>query len=253
MSASLLKADQVGARKQFVVHVAQNEFEVKECLKLRYHVFAKELKARLHNTQVGLDDDQFDQYCRHVFVRDNISGEVIATTRVLDNKGAGKIGYFYSETEFNLSHIRDKNKEFLEIGRTCIHPDYRGGAILAILWNGLAKIAVDENIDYLIGCASISLENGDRYVHSVLNKLKQSLAPSDMRVQPLIPLPKRESVDKLDTKVQLPTLLKGYIRMGGTIGGEAYWDAAFNVADVFVMVETQALNSRYIKHFISRT
>jgi putative hemolysin len=252
MSASLLKSNQIGTRKQFVVHVAQNTHEVNECLKLRYHVFAKELKARLHNTQAGLDDDQFDQYCRHVFVRDNISGEIIATTRVLDNTGAEKIGYFYSETEFNLSAIHDKNRQLLEIGRTCIHPDYRGGAILAILWNGLAKMAVEENIDYLIGCASISLEKGDRYVQSVLNKIKQSLAPSDMRVQPLIPLPKRERIEKPDTKVQLPTLLKGYIRMGGTIGGEPYWDAAFNVADVFVMVETQNLNSRYIKHFINR-
>lgn len=252
MSASILQVEQGSARKQFVVLVAQNELEIRECLKLRYHVFAKELKAELHTNQIGLDVDQFDNHCRHIFVRDNISGEIIATTRVLNNHGADRVGYFYSETEFDLSHIRDNNKQFLEIGRTCIHPDYRGGAILAILWNGLARLAVEENIDYLIGCASISLEQGDRYVHSVLQKLKDSMSPSDMRVQPLIPLPRREDIGKLDNKVQLPTLLKGYIRMGGLIGGEAHWDAAFNVADVFVMVDTQKLNSRYIKHFINR-
>ena len=159
---------------------------------------------------------------------------------------------FYSETEFDLSNVINPDVSFIEIGRTCIHPAYRRGAVLAMLWRGIADIVVKNKIDYLIGCASIPLSNGDKYISSVMNHIQLNhYAPECLRVHPRIPLRLNDEQPHADDAI-LPTLLKAYLRQGALICGQPYWDAAFGVADVFVLLESSKITSRYSEHFIER-
>lgn len=245
---AVVEAKSDSNNKRFSVRLAESTQEVEQCLRLRYRVFAQEMGARLSSNDEGLDRDRFDEFCKHLVVFDNNSGKVIATTRLLVSEDAEKSGYFYSETEFNLELILKQPGRFLEVGRTCIDPDSRKGAVLAILWQGIADVVLRQKVDYLIGCASISLSHGDAYINSVMHILrKKHFSPNDRRVSPLVPL--RVNRQLADEGVSLPSLLKGYLRQGAIICGEPYWDAEFNVADVFVLLPCEKMSSRYQRHF----
>jgi len=237
---------------KYTVFLADNETTRQLCYKLRYDVFAKELGAEIPMKTNGIDKDRFDDHCHHLVVYDNRINEIVATTRLLDNNGRKHTNVFYSETEFDLTNIINPDINFVEVGRTCIHPAYRRGAVLAMLWRGIANFVVSNKIDYLIGCASVPLANGDKYINSVMNHIHQHhYAPECLRVHPLVSLRLNENEPHTDDVI-LPTLLKAYLRQGALICGQPYWDAAFGVADVFVLLESSKITSRYSKHFIDR-
>jgi len=136
--------------------------------------FANEMGAEVRGAEPGIDKDRFDDACRHLAVYDNHTNELIATTRLLDNQGRRETGMFYSETEFDLGNIVSDGCQFMEVGRTCIHPEYRRGAALSMLWQGIARLVVDLRIDYLIGCASIPLSAGDKYIATLMHHIRST-------------------------------------------------------------------------------
>ena len=238
--------------EKYSVFVADDEAIKERCYQLRYQVFSSELGANVPGAKTGMDKDRFDDHCLHLAVYDNQTNELIATTRLLDQVGREATGMFYSESEFDLANILDSDASFMEVGRTCIRADYRRGAVLAMLWQGIARLVIEQGIDYLIGCASIPLNNGDKYISAVMQHIYRShYAPQSLRVRPLVPLRLRDDDPRPDDVI-LPTLLKGYLRQGALICGEPYWDAAFGVADVFVLLECSQLTYRYSKHFLDR-
>lgn len=236
---------------RFVVTLATAHDNIEACLRLRYQVFAKEHGAQLNSANTGLDKDNFDDYCKHLMVYDNETEQVVATTRLISDNDTKFTNGFYSETEFNLQNILEIPGNFMEVGRTCIHPAFRRGAVLALLWQGIARIVSLCKVDYLIGCASIPLSGGERYIASVMHHLRtHHFIAADKQVHPLLPLPRTE-VTNIDDVI-LPTLLKGYLRQGALICGEPYWDAQFGVADVFILMDTDKITKRYQKHFMER-
>lgn len=242
----------IKTQNKYSVFIADSEKTKNLCYKLRYEVFAKEMGAELSITKDGFDKDRFDDHCLHLVVFDNQINEIVATTRLLTNEGYQQTGMFYSETEFNLDNIINPDTNFLEIGRTCIHPAYRRGAVLALLWRGIADIVISNKVDYLIGCASISLSTGDKYISSVMSHIYQHhYAPECLRAIPLVPLRLNDEQPHADDAI-LPTLLKAYIRQGALVCGKPYWDAAFGVADVFILLEAGKITNRYTKRFLER-
>ena len=242
----------INKQERYSVLIAEDEHTKKLCYKLRFDVFAKELGADMSIATNGEDKDRFDEHCQHLVVFDNTTNEIVATTRLLDNKGRDNIGMFYSETEFNIDNILNESINYIEVGRTCIHPAYRRGAVLAMLWRGIAEIVINNKIDYLIGCASIPLNGGDKYISSIMKHIFQHhYAPESLRVQPRIPLRLSDEENQADDAI-LPTLLKAYVRQGAIICGQPYYDAAFGVADVFILLESSKISCRYSKHFIQR-
>ncbi|MEJ2361915.1 MAG: GNAT family N-acyltransferase [Gammaproteobacteria bacterium] len=239
-------------QNRFSVFLADSHFQRHQCYKLRYDVFANEMGAEVRGTEPGIDKDRFDDACHHLAVYDNYTNELIATTRLLDNEGRARVGIFYSETEFDLSNILSDGCRFMEVGRTCIHPEYRRGSALAMLWQGIARLVVEDHIDYLIGCASIPMSAGDKYLSTLMTHIRaRHYAPESLRVRPLVPL-RLEQQDPMPDDIIPPTLLKAYLRQGAMICGEPYWDAAFGVADVFVLLDCDQISSRYVKRFIER-
>jgi len=234
---------------KLTVSMARTVSEIAEAQRLRYKVFGEEMGASLASAHEGIDRDIFDSYCDHLLVRDNADNKVIGTYRILSPDCARSIGSYYSETEFDLTRLAHLRNSMVEVGRSCVHMDFRDGATITRLWGGLADYMSRHDHQYLIGCASISMRDGGHYAASVYHKLhKQYAAPAEYRVFPRCPLPLEALDHTLDASI--PPLIKGYLRLGAYIGGAPAWDPDFNTADLFIMLPMSRLSARYAKHFI---
>ena len=231
---------------------AQHQDEVREAQKLRFDVFGTEMGARLSGKVPGHDMDLFDDYCEHLLVRDSASGLVIGTYRVLTPAQAKRAGSTYSDTEFDLTRLRGLRNRMVELGRSCVHADYRQGAVIMALWGALFEFMERNNLDTMIGCASIPmLHNGvvsGDVAASIWHQLRQThLAEIQHHVRPRLPLP----VEELDHSLAIepPALIKGYLRLGAKVLGAPAWDPDFNTADLSMMMRIADLQARYRKHF----
>jgi putative hemolysin len=237
------------ARPRLTVAMARTEHEVCEAQKLRWRVFADELGATLPSQELGVDRDDFDPHCEHLLVRDGDSGEVVGTYRILPGPVSAALGGFYSESEFDLSRLLHLRPRAVEVGRSCVHPDYRSGGTIALLWAGLAEYMQTRGYEYLLGCASIGMADGGHGAASIYNVLRDSsMSPTEYRVFPRCPLP----LDRLDGSLDapVPPLIKGYVRCGAWVCGEPAWDPDFNTADLLMLLPMSRLDSRYARHFV---
>lgn len=228
--------------------LASTKKEIKEVQRLRYKVFIDSMGLSNLTNPDGIDRDEFDEYCDHLIVRESKTLRVVGTYRVLSPNAAQKMGRYYSETEFDLSRLQHLRGGIAEAGRACIHPEYRGGAVLMMLWAGLAAYLKRERCQYLIGCASISLSDGGHNAAAICRELSQKeLSPIEYRVTPHLPFPIEEMEQII--KPSIPPLLKGYLRAGAWVCGDPAWDPDFHCADLFLMLSIDKLDKRYAKHY----
>ncbi len=234
-------------RHRLAVGFAHGQSEILDAQRLRYRVFAGEMGANLPSRTPGVDHDIYDPYCRHLIVRETQTGEIVGTYRILTPENARHIGY-YSENEFDLTRLQHLRSRLVEIGRSCVHPDYRTGATISLLWSGLAQFMVANGHDYLIGCASISMADGGHGAASLYNRLSEHLGPQEYRVFPRCPLPL--AALQQDRPALTPPLIKGYLRAGAWICGEPAWDPDFNTADLPILMPMAKVARRYAKHYL---
>ena len=237
-------------RHKLSVGLARSEWDVLEAQKLRYRIFAGELGANLPTRVPGVDKDIFDPYCEHLIVRDENSGAVVGTYRILSPENARKIGSYYSDTEFDLVRLQNLRPRMVEIGRSCVHADYRTGTTITLLWAGLAKYMLENHYDYLIGCASISMADGGHAAASIYRGLGENMSPLEYRVFPRCPLP-LEAL-RGDLPAERPPLIKGSLRAGAYVCGDPAWDPDFNTADLPILMPMSRLDGRYAKHFLGK-
>ncbi|WP_373976476.1 GNAT family N-acetyltransferase [Chitinibacter sp. SCUT-21] len=234
--------------KSITVCIADNPRQIRQAQALRYQIFAEEMHANLNCKEPGFDQDLFDPYCDHLIAIDENNGQVIGTYRILAPHQAQRIGSYYSDTEFDLTRLNNIRSNIVELGRSCVHPDYRTGTTIALLWNALNQYMEKNRYQYMMGCASVTLKDGGHTACSLYDKLaKQALSPIEWRVFPRTPLPIKELNSTL--QVEIPALIKGYIRAGAMLCGEPAWDPYFNTADFLLLLPRQHISRRYAKHF----
>ncbi|MBK8964180.1 MAG: GNAT family N-acetyltransferase [Candidatus Competibacteraceae bacterium] len=237
------------APRALKVELARSLEAVRAAQRLRYAVFAGEMGAKLHNWRPGLDHDRLDPFCQHLIVRDGF-GQVVGCTRILTAEAARRAGGFYSEREFDLTPVLALPGTFMEIGRTCVHPDYRNGATIGTLWSGLAAFVAEHAIDYLIGCASIPA-GGNGAAARALRRTGAALSGRGGVAGAAAPaLPRHDGLAHPASSP--PPLLKAYLRLGAKISGEPCLDPDFNVADVLILLPTRHIERRYARHFLDR-
>ncbi len=243
----------VSERPAIRVAWAQHLDEVRAAQRLRYDVFAGEMGARLNTPIAGHDIDLFDNFCEHLLVCDEATGQVIGTYRVLTPVQAQRVGSTYSDTEFDLTRLRSLRDRMVELGRSCVHRDHRHGGVIMALWGALGAFMVRNELDTMIGCASIPmLHNGvvsGDMAASIWRQVQATdLAPIEYHVRPRLPLP----IEQLDASLDVdpPALIKGYLRLGAKVLGPPAWDPDFNSADLPMMMRIADLPSRYRKHFL---
>lgn len=239
------------SRRRLSVSLARSESEIIEAQRLRYAVFAGEMGARIQTARPGIDHDMFDPYCEHLLVRDTDSNEVVGTYRILPPRSAHRIGCYYSEQEFDLTRLAHLRPNLVEVGRSCIHPQYRSGGTIFLLWSGLARYMMHNGYEHMIGCASLSMRDGGHAAASIYQRIKgRHLCPLEYRALARQRLP----LERLDASrpAELPPLLKGYLNIGAWICGEPAWDPDFNSADLLILLPLANINPRYAQHFLAK-
>ena len=235
--------------KRLECFIADSEAVIKEAQRLRYRVFAKEMGAKLKTESEGLDYDEVDSFCDHLVVYDNHNKNIVGYTRLLTQPQAERLGRFYSQSEFNLDQVLALPGQFLEIGRTCVDPDHRGGAVLTTLWSALVEYALKGKFNYLLGCASITPGPSGFAVDAVYRNIDaKNIAPSTLQVYPTIPVPDSLRCDRDESGI--PPLLKAYLRFGALICGEPCFDEDFNCMDLFILLPLDQVQERYSKHYM---
>lgn len=235
------------------VELATTIDDIRASQALRYRVFGEELGATVKGRDAGLDDDEYDPYCQHLLVRDSATGRVIASTRLLCDPQAEKAGGFYSSSEFEIGPLLALPGRRLEIGRTCVDPDFRQGAAIAVLWSGLADYIKENRIDMLFGCASVKMADGGYVAQAIMNRIRQNaMIDAGCRATPRRPLPALPEGAGGTVSAPLPPLLKAYFRIGARACGEPCYDPAFNCADILVLVNVREIDGSYTRHFLDR-
>ena len=245
-------ADANSSFPKLSLSLASTPEEVREVQRLRYKVFIETMGLAALANADGLDSDEFDAFCDHLIVRDSKTLKVVGTYRVMSPQAARRYGRFYSEQEFVLTRLNHLRDNMAEAGRACIHPDYRSGGVIMLLWAGLAAFMRRENCQYLIGCASISLADGGHNAAALYHALEHTnLAPPEYRVTPHLPFPLHDR--DLGVPPQFPPLIKGYLRSGAWVCGEPAWDPDFHSADLFMLLPLAKLDQRYARHYLKET
>ena len=232
-----------------VVRRAKGEKEVEAAQRLRFEVFNIEMTEGLVSSfETGLDRDEYDAHCDHILVLDAARDMVVGTYRLLTGARADAGIGFYSENEFDLSAIKKQHGEKLELGRACVHKDYRGSAVLNLMWAGIARYIEDYDVRFVFGCGSIHTIN-PKILSNIYAYLKTGYMSGDsMRVFPKVLVPGFDPDAALDRRSVLeivPPLMLAYMRLGARVCGEPAFDAEFGVSDFLVLLDMERLLERY--------
>lgn len=232
------------------VTLARDESEIREAQRLRYKVFVEEMGARVKGAADGIERDLCDPHCDHLLVRDTASGQVVGTYRLLGPAAAQRLGGYYAEEEFDLTRLSHLRAQTVEIGRSCVHMNYRSGSTIALLWAGIFRYVQSHGYQHIIGCASVSMADGGQGAASIYRRLQEtSLCPVEYRAFPRCELP-LDAYEKSTTAVRLPPLIKGYLKVGAYVCSAPAWDPDFNTADLLMMLPMARIDPRYPKHFL---
>ncbi len=238
-----------GLAESISVAWASTAAEVEEVQRLRYQVFFEEMGVKLQGSD-GLDEDKFDPYVEHVYIRDNKTGQVVGTYRALTPAAAKEIG-MYADQEFDISDLLPQRDKMLEVGRACVHKDYRNGTVLMTLWKAILQFCAKNGFEMILGCTSVPVASNSPAIRDIQRLLEESGAMSDeFKVTPRTPFTDemQPPVDP-DVKVQVPPLFKGYLRLGAQVCGKPTFDPDFGTADYLTILKFSDVSPRYVKHF----
>jgi len=238
-------------RERFSVRRARTEQDLRAAQRLRYEVFVAELggDGPLVDHDARLERDRFDPYFDHLILTDAArDGAVVGVYRVLRDDQARQAGQFYSEDEYDLTPLRQSGRRLMELGRSCVAPAYRGSAAMYHLWQGLARYVEENQIEILFGVASFHGTDPRALAQPLSLLHHRHLAPEGLRVRAqdghyqsmnLLPL---SGIDRRAAMLQVPALIKGYLRLGGHVGDGAFVDRSFNTTDICLVMDTERLS-----------
>jgi putative hemolysin len=236
----------------FSLRLAAGAEDVAAAQSLRYEVFVREKRGRgggLTDHGVGREADLFDAYCEHLLLLDPLREDMlVGTTRIMTSQGAARTGRFASEEEFDLSPLRASGLNLMELGRTCLHPDYRGGSAMLRLWQGLASLVEERGIGLIFGLASFPGTCPKAAAQPLACLWRDYLAPEPIRPRSLRPVEldivPEVSLDRRAAMLATPALVKAYLRLGGRAGQGAFLDPGFGCLDVCMVLDTATLSAR---------
>jgi len=243
---------------RYIVKTASDGEELRKVLELRHTVYYKELLNTEHFLK--LDVDKFDFRCDHLAVIDKKSGQFVGTYRLNSSLFNDK---FYSSTEFHLDRIEQLEGVKLEIGRACVHPDFRNAITISMLWKGMLEYMIKTETRWLFGCSSIKttdpLEAALLYKH--FHKEGSKMFPDIVRPKRIHKIPgfdqclekyifnKTESETENNIEKLVPPLLSFYIKSGAKICGEPAVDWDFKCIDFLTLLDVSTVSERLHRKF----
>ncbi|MEM6891114.1 MAG: GNAT family N-acyltransferase [Pseudomonadota bacterium] len=242
---------------EFSISLAETEADLRAAQRLRYQVFVEELGGggALVDHDAKIEQDRFDPYFDHLLLRANPSGKIVGVYRIMRRDQAVRAGQFYSAEEYDLGPLLNCGRPLLELGRSCLHRDYRGGMALYHLWNGLARYIFEHNIEILFGVASFHGTDVQKLSQALSLLHHRHMAPRNLRprvheeyFQSMDLVPDAQ-IDRVAAMKKVPSLIKSYLRLGGFVGEGAYIDHDFNTTDVCLILDTAAMNDVQAKYY----
>ncbi|MBY0354923.1 MAG: GNAT family N-acetyltransferase [Rickettsiales bacterium] len=245
------------------VRLAVTQAEIETAQHLRYEIFCNEIGAKATPEMAALqrDFDQFDPVCDHMLVihkTEDGTEHIVGTYRLLLTDRAARVGRFYTEGEYNISLLKQRGGKIMELGRSCVHRDFRIRPVMQLLWRGIGAYVNFHEVELMFGCASFAVANvethrlGLAYLHH-FHPATPDLCPRalpehyvDMNLMP------KEDISEKEGFHGLPPLLKGYLRLGGMIGDGAVLDYDYNTTDVCIVVKTDKIGENYVAKFAPR-
>jgi len=258
------EGDVLGRIGNLETRLARSASEIDAAQHVRYRVFVEEMKAQLPAEAMRRerDFDAYDAFCDHLLVLDrSLEGDsedqIVGTYRLLRQDVAMANGGFYSASEFEIEGLLAKHpdKRFMELGRSCVLPEYRTKRTVELLWQGNWAYALKHGVSAMFGCASfpgVYLESHALALsflyHNVLakNEWAVSALPHLARNMDLMPV---EAVNPKRALMALPPLIKGYMRLGAMVGSSAVVDHAFNTTDVLIVLPISSISDRYLNYY----
>ena len=237
---------------RFRTSIASSNEDLRSAQRLRYDVFVSELggKGNLVDHVQKLERDRFDPFVDHLLLHDDSIGAVVGVYRLMRPEMAVAAGQYYSQDEYELAPLLNSKRKLLELGRSCLRPEYRGGTAMFHLWNALAQYVFNHEIELMFGVASFRGTDTTDLAAPLSLLHHRHLAPEGFRVrargrtvQPMDLIPEAE-LDRRKAMLQIPSLIKAYLRLGGVVGEGAFVDHEFNTTDVCLIMDTAKLNAR---------
>ena len=240
------------------LRLARDARDLRAAQRLRYEVFVEELGAKGAGVdhENRLETDAFDPYFDHLLLIDGARdpetlSDVVGAYRLLPPERLAAAGRYYSESEFDLTRLKASGRRLLELGRSCVHADMRGGAAMFLLWNGLAEYVLERGIEVLFGAASFHGTDAQALAQPLSLLYHYHRAPQALRVAPhraqaqVMGLLTEAQVDRVAAMAGIPALIKAYLRLGGFVSDGAWIDHDFNTIDVCLVMDTGNMS---IKH-----
>lgn len=238
--------------------LAASEDDVAAAQRLRYRVFVEEMGADASPEERAArrEWDRFDAHCDHLLLVDREAAgdpldRVVGVYRLLPGEVAAKGIGFYGEGEYDLAPLKASGRRLLELGRSCVAPEHRGGPAMHLMWNALAEYVLDRGIEVMFGVASFPGTDPEPVAEALSHLYHAHLAPPDLRVRAL---PERrlemdrmspEAIEPARALQAVPPLIKAYLRLGGFVGDGACIDHDFNTIDVCLIMDTTRMVARY--------
>ncbi len=248
----------------FSIKLAETADEIAAAQRLRYRVFVEEMGAQTNasNQAIGLEADGYDAYFDHLILQDNNlpqNDNVVGVYRLLRSEAAKTGLGFYSASEFKLDKIINCGRNAVELGRSCIDARYRGGTAMYFLLNGLAEYVEKNKIEILFGAASFHGTDIQTVAHGLSYLHHNHLAKNGLQVAAYGPnaiamdIYDDTKTDRVAALMQIPPLIKSYLRLGGTVGKGAYVDHAFNTIDICLVMDTAHMVQKYKNFYLRDT
>ncbi|MFG1488997.1 GNAT family N-acyltransferase [Oceanospirillum sp. HFRX-1_2] len=242
--------------------VAGSSEELKKAQRLRYEIFfnhhQSEKEVVENDEHSGLDVDRYDAFCKHLLVLDTEQeGVVVATTRVLLGSWLPDGEHYIAEDEFEIPFLKESAQEArkvsMEVGRSCVHPEYRDGGAIQLLWQGIAKFALDNDVRVIFGCASFHGVDVDEHLNEISYLMANYPAPNKYQSRSLanenIVYKAINEIDENIAVQRIPTLIKAYTKLGGVVGPQIYVDRVVNTIDILVIVDVDLIPRKFLNFF----
>jgi putative hemolysin len=224
--------------------------------RLRHDVFTSEPGFALAGATDGRDADRFDEYCDHLLVREDNSGELVGCYRMLPPPGAIAAGGLYTATEFDVEGLDPLRPSLVEMGRAVVREDHRNGGVVLLMWAGILAYLDRCDYDYVAGCVSVPVCTADEetpgsQIRGVRDFVRRRhAAPPDYTVHPYRPVTlDGKGLDDIDppARVAVPALMRGYLRLGAQVCGEPAHDPDFGVGDFPALLDKRQADTRYLR------
>lgn len=249
----------------FQIRLATGELDLLAAQRLRYRVFVEELggSGPFVDHEARLERDEFDPVVDHLCLIDTRRDEgaldhVVGVYRLLRGDQAARFGRFYCDSEYDLAPLRACGRPLLELGRSCVDAEYRGGSGMFLMWNALADYVLDHGIEILFGVASFHGTDAQALAPSLSWLHHKHLAPPQLRPRARdegfqrMDLIAPDGLDRREAMIGMPALIKAYLRLGGQVGEGAFIDRDFNTTDVFLLMDTGAMSAKHKQFYESR-